>query len=295
MSLSPSPPSLLGPSPRLSYLSNLSVLIYAFDAPDLSSVVPILQASVSHLNSVVLKYDLRLGSFPASYPAPPHPPTRGFPLFPAADPTCFPGGSCISGQGLWLVSVGGGEGGHIRPPSSPCFWPASLQWRVVCRSTAELLFLARAFLHIFPQLFPLFFLGLRGWGGGNQPSIGECARARSQEPFPGSRVRWGLLESHRWAHSWFLAQLCRPPAGISLSGPWESGLQAAHSSRLQLLFCSHLTPLGPSPVSLLLLQPWTVARWASPTRNFPWEGVKGSEASRLWLPPSLPWALHWSL
>lgn len=173
-------------------LSPFSVLIYAFDAPDLSSFVPIPQASVSHLNIVVLKYDLRLGSFPASYPAPPHPPTRGFPLFPAADPTCFPGGSCISGQGLWLVSVGGGEGGPIRSPSSPCFWPASLQWRVVCRPAAELLFLPRAFLHISPQLFPLFFLGLQG--GKNQPRIGECARARSQEPFPGSRVRWGLGE-----------------------------------------------------------------------------------------------------
>lgn len=69
--------------------------------------------------------------------------------------------------------------------------------------------------------------------------------------------------------------------GISLSGPWESGLQAAHSSRLQLLFCCHLTPLGPSPASLLLLQPWSGTRWASPTRNVSWENEKGSKASRL--------------
>lgn len=60
-------------------------------------------------------------------------------------------------------------------------------------------------------------------------------------------------------------------AGISLSGPWESRLQAPHSSRLQPPFRCHLIPLGPSPASLQLLQPWAGVRWASLTRNFIWE------------------------
>lgn len=47
-----------------------------------------------------------------------------------------------------------------------------------------------------------------------------------------------------------------------------SRLRAPHSSRLQPPFCCHLTPLGPSPASLPLLQPWAGARWASPARNF---------------------------
>lgn len=73
-------------------------------------------------------------------------------------------------------------------------------------------------------------------------------------------------------------------AGISLSGPWESRLRAPHSSRLQPPFRCHLTPLGPSPASLPLLQLWAGARWASPTRNFSW-GRPGDDSFRiLWFP-----------
>lgn len=71
-------------------------------------------------------------------------------------------------------------------------------------------------------------------------------------------------------------------AGISLAGPWESRLRAPHSSWLQPPFRCHLTPLGPSPASLPLLQPWAGPRWASPVRNFSW-GTGGKGFRILWL------------
>lgn len=121
--------------------------------------------------------------------------------------------------------------------------------RVVCRPRAELLFLLRASPHtsLRPQLFsPLPGLAEKDpeWERVHEEDIERTSQVLGYNGGPLERSSG--LGSHRWLSSW--SSYVGPwMAGISLSGPWESGLQAAHSSRLQLLFCCHLTPLGPSP------------------------------------------------
>lgn len=81
----------------------------------------------------------------------------------------------------------------------------------------------------------------------------------------GAWVDRGTLElavmRETWGEPWLVGWTLGPGTalrpwvvGISLAGPWESGLRAPHSSRLQPSFCSHLTPPGPSPASSPLLQ-----------------------------------------
>lgn len=168
------------------------------------------------------------------------------------------------------MCVGGGEGGPIWSTLLSLvltYFPAMAGWSAGLALSSYFSYMP---LPPPPSCFCLFFLGLQKRVQHGRVHEGKVERTSQVLGYNrGALERSRGLGSHRWLGSW-LSYVGLGMAGISLSGPWESGLQAAHSSRLQLLFCCHLTPLGPSPASLLLLQPWSRARWASPTRNFSW-------------------------
>lgn len=153
----------------------------------------------------------------------------------------------------------------ITGPAGPphCGW-------VVCNPEDSLLWVPLTFF--FFICFPSSpgqqdaWMGGHGWGRGRD----LWGLRRTKGPGVGSDagdVGWAL---DRWVdtQSWHCAGALdgwgfpRWPLGISALSPTFQ--------RLQPPFRCHLTPVGPSPASLPLLQPWAGARWASPVRNFSW-------------------------